>query len=196
MKHSLITMTVEPLELLIRGAVVYLFVIVLIRLSGKRQLSQMAATEFVAILLISNAVQNSMNGGDNSLIAGLILAVVLVLLSWGISWINFRSKKLRAIFEGTPRLLIRHGQVIPESLKHELISENELRTILRKQGVHHVAEVKAAILESDGTLTIERWVDAAESATKAEKAKALREEEMKKGKKTRGAEADEDLLNG
>src|SRR3954452_106505 len=92
-----------PIEnLVLRGTVVYLAVIVLLRLAGKRQLGQMGATEFVAILLISNAVQNAMNGGDNSLAGGLLLALVLIAMSWGISWSTYRSRRARALFEGRP----------------------------------------------------------------------------------------------
>lgn len=158
-------MTVHPVELIIRAVAVYLFVVILIRLSGKRQLGQMSATEFVAVLLISNAVQNSMNGGDNSLVAGLILAVVLMLVSWSIAWVNFRSRKLSAVFEGTPRILVRHGQPITENLRRELISLNELRTMVRKQGILHLKNVKLAILESDGTLTVEHNIDEPEHTT-------------------------------
>ena len=151
---DLFHLTVGPLELILRAVVVYLFVIILLRISGKRQLGQMSATEFVAILLISNAVQNSMNGGDNSLGAGLILATALVAVSWLIAWFNFRSIKLRSIFEGTPRLIIHHGAIVKNNLQRELISEGELHVLLRKQGIHRIADVKTGILESDGTLTL------------------------------------------
>src|SRR3954471_22910725 len=92
-------------NLIVRAIVVYLAVLILLRISGKRQLGQMGATEFVAILLISNAVQNSMNGGDNSLTGGLILATVLVGLSALISYLTYRSRFFSTIFEGTPTLL-------------------------------------------------------------------------------------------
>src|SRR5476649_1603564 len=89
-------------SLVIRAVVVYVAVLVLLRISGKRQLGQMGATEFVAILLISNAVQNSMNGGDNSLSGGLLLAAVLVGLSTLISYLTCKHHFFSAIFEGTP----------------------------------------------------------------------------------------------
>ena len=100
---------VAPGNLALRAVVVFLAVLVLLRLSGKRQLGQMGATEFVAILLISNAVQNSMNGGDNSLIGGLLLATVLVALSALISFLTYRYQSFSRIFEGTPTLLIHKG---------------------------------------------------------------------------------------
>ncbi len=154
-EHDLFSFGVRPLELIARGAAVYFFVVVLVRLSGKRQLGQMSATEFVAVLLISSAVQNSMNGGDNSLVGGLLLATGLVVMSWLVAWLNYRSKPLRMVFEGTPRLLIHRGKPVAENLRKELISINELRTLLRKQGIHRFEDVRTAILESDGSLTID-----------------------------------------
>ena len=138
----------------IRAVIVYLVVLVLLRIGGKRQLGQMGATEFVAVLLISNAVQNSMNGGDNSLIGGLWLAAILILLSVLISYATYRSSFFSAIFEGTPRLLIHNGQVLKKNLMKERLSEREFHVLLRHQGFHKVEDVECAILESDGTLSV------------------------------------------
>lgn len=143
-----------PLNLVIRALVVYLAVLIMLRVSGKRQLGQMGATEFVAILLISNAVQNSMNGGDNSLSGGLLLALVLVGLSSLISYLTYRSRFFSAVFEGTPTLLIHKGKIIPKHLARERMTESELRTLLRKQGLHDLLEIDTAILEADGTLSV------------------------------------------
>src|ERR1700754_3599917 len=105
MWNDLAHLSVAPLDLVIRAAVVYIAVLVLLRIGGKRQLGQMGATEFVALLLISNAVQNSMNGGDNSLVGGLLLAAVLIALSTLISYLTFKSKFFTMIFEGTPTVV-------------------------------------------------------------------------------------------
>ena len=152
---------VPALNLAVRAVVVFLAVLILLRLSGKRQVGQMGATELVALLLISNAVQNSMNGGDNSLIGGLLLAVVLILMTIGISFLTYRSRTFAALFEGTPRLVIHDGRVIEKALSKERMCETELRTLLRKQGVHHFKDVKSAVLESDGTLSLIRFSDLA-----------------------------------
>ncbi|MGZ3743920.1 MAG: DUF421 domain-containing protein [Pseudobdellovibrionaceae bacterium] len=145
---------ISPVNLIIRGFVVYLAVLILLRISGKTQLGQMGATEFVAILLISNAVQNSMNGGDNSLIGGLLLALVLVSLSSLISYLTYKSRFFSAIFEGTPTILVHKGKIIPQNLAKEQMNEGELKTLLRKQGLHSISEINAAILEADGTLSV------------------------------------------
>jgi uncharacterized membrane protein YcaP (DUF421 family) len=154
MWNSLMHFDVAPLNLLIRAVAVYLSVLILLRISGKKQMGQMGATEFVAILLISNAVQNSMNGGDNSLSGGLLLAAVLIALSALISYLTYRSKFFTSVFEGTPTLMIHNGKMISPALKREQLSDDDLRTLLRKQGVQRLHFVKTAILESDGKLTI------------------------------------------
>src|SRR3954467_927074 len=115
MAADLFRFDISALDLVIRASVVYIFVLLLLRLAGKKQMGQMSPTEFVAILLISNAVQNSMNGGDNSLVGGLILAAALIFTSWLISLLTFHSRTWATIFEGTPTLLIHKGQVIEKN---------------------------------------------------------------------------------
>ena len=151
---SLFHTSIPPLEFIIRALAVYLFVLLLLRIGGKRQLAQMSPTEFVAVLLISNAVQNSMNGGDNSLSGGFILAVVLIAASTLISYLTFRSKKFRHVFEGVPTILIHCGKLIEKNLKSERITRDELASMLRRQNVHHLEVIQEAILEPDGGLTI------------------------------------------
>lgn len=131
--------------------------LLLVRISGKRQIGQMGVSEFVAILLISNAVQNSMNGGDNSLVGGLLLAAVLIFLSWGISVLSYRSKKIQKIFEGSPILLVHKGKVILRNLESEYLRQSELTSLLRKQGIHNLLEIETAVLEADGTLSVTKY---------------------------------------
>jgi uncharacterized membrane protein YcaP (DUF421 family) len=154
MIQSMTHMSVPWLEFVIRAGGVYVFILLLLRLSGKRQLGQMSTTEFVALLLISNAVQNAMNAGDNSLTGGFILATVLVFLSWLGSVLTFKSKICGKILEGTPTLLIHQGKIISKNLAQELLTPTDLKILLRKQGVHSFAEVASGVLESDGSLSI------------------------------------------
>ena len=153
---DLFALSVGPWDLVLRGFIVYIVIVVLLRISGKRQMGQMGATEFVAILLISNAVQNSMNGGDNSLVGGIILAIVLIATSALISFLTYKSRFFSSVFEGTPTLLVQKGQLIPKNLASELMRESELKALLRKQGIRDVHEIETAILEADGTLSITR----------------------------------------
>lgn len=159
MWSNLTQLSIPGWNLVFRAAIVYLSVLLLLRISGKRQLGQMGATEFVAILLISNAVQNAMNGGDNSLVGGLILALVLVFLSWLISVLTFRSKKMQTLFEGTPSLLIHRGEPVLKNMMKERITRGELVVLLRKQGIHQFNEVHTAILEADGVLSVTKTTD-------------------------------------
>jgi uncharacterized membrane protein YcaP (DUF421 family) len=139
---------------ILRGAVVYLAVLLLLRIGGKRQIGQMGTGEFVAILLISNAVQNAMNGGDNSITGGLILSTVIILLSMGIAYLTYRSKRWESWIQGRPRLLIHQGVVLQENLDKELMNTHELITILRRQGIHNLDEIQEAVLESNGSVSL------------------------------------------
>ncbi len=154
MWQNLVQMDLPVLNLIIRAIAVYLSLVLLLRLSGKRQLGQMNATEFVTVLLISNAVQNSMNGGDNSLLGGIVLATVLISLSSLITYLTYRSKSFRKFFEGVPTLLIHKGMIIEKNLTKERLSESELKVLLRKQGVHDIQDISTAVLEADGSLSI------------------------------------------
>ena len=146
-------------QFVFRGAIVYLAVLFLLRIGGKRQIGQMGAAEFVSILLISNAVQNSMNGGDNSITAGLILATVLVVLSEVVAYLSFKSKKVEQLIQGRPTLLIHKGRILHEKMDQGLLNMHDLKTLLRRQGIHDVAEVYEAILESNGSLSITKCSD-------------------------------------
>src|SRR5262249_31083004 len=92
-------------ELVVRGCVVYVFMLILLRVTGKRQVGQLAPFDLVLLLVLSNAVQNSMNAGDNSLVGGLISASTLVLLNYVIGIATFRSKKIEGLIEGRPQIL-------------------------------------------------------------------------------------------
>jgi len=143
-------------SLVIRGIIVFCAVLALLRTAGKRAIANMGMAEFVALLLISNAVQNAMNGGDNSLIGGILLAAVIMVLSRAFQYATFRSRKLERIVQGRPTLLIHHGKILHDRLKRELLNVRELRTILRKQGIHDLCDVAEAVLESDGYVSVTR----------------------------------------
>ena len=141
---------------LLRASAVYLAVLILLRIAGKRQVGQMGIGEFVGLLLISNSVQNAMNGGDNSLTGGFILAATLVAWGAGVSYLTYRSKRLENLVNGRPTLLIHNGRPLHPNLEKELLTLHEIRARLRHQGVHSIDEVAEAVLESDGYLSIIR----------------------------------------
>src|SRR5580765_2370836 len=92
-------------QLVVRAGVVYGFLLVVVRLAGKRQLGQLAPFDLVLILVLSNAVQNSINAGDNSLVGGLISAATLVALNYGVGYATFRNKRIEALVEGRPQVI-------------------------------------------------------------------------------------------
>src|SRR6266478_9472013 len=119
-------------ELTARAVLVYLFLLVLLRLTGKRQVGQLAPFDLVLLLILSNAVQNAMNGGDNSVIGGMISAVTLVGVNWVVGVITYKSKAAERLIEGTPELLIHNGKLSSGSLARAQLTHNELMSALRE----------------------------------------------------------------
>ena len=141
-------------ELVVRCIVVYAFLIALLRFSGKRQLGQLAPFDLVLLLVLSNSVQNSMNAGDNSLVGGLISAGVLVGLNYLVSKATYHSKKLEAIVEGRPQVLIHNGRIFEEVMKKAQLTHHELNAALRDAGCACAAEAHMAILENTGAISV------------------------------------------
>jgi uncharacterized membrane protein YcaP (DUF421 family) len=153
-EHALWTTAIHPLEFVLRAAVVYVFLLILLRCTGKRQVGQMAPFDLVLLLVLSNAVQNSMNGGDNSVTGGLILAVALVGLNWCVAWITYRSKRLEALIEGRPVLLIHNGHVDIKALNQVRMTRHELEAALRAEGCCGPEAVRFAVLENNGRVSV------------------------------------------
>jgi uncharacterized membrane protein YcaP (DUF421 family) len=141
-------------ELIVRGVVVYGFLLVLLRLTGKRQVGQLAPFDLVLLLVLSNAVQNSMNAGDNSLVGGLISATTLVALNYLVGLATYRSKRLEAIVEGRPQVLIHDGKLFEEVMAGAKLTHHELQAALRQAGCTCVEEVRSAILENNGAISV------------------------------------------
>jgi len=141
-------------EFIIRSIIVYMFLIVLLRLTGKRQVGQLAPFDLVLLLVLSNAVQNSMNGGDNSVTAGLISAGTLVAMNWGIGYLTFRNKKLEGLVEGRPQVLVHNGKLFEEILQKERLTHHELNAALRDAGCSCVEDVHVAVLENNGAISV------------------------------------------
>lgn len=138
----------------LRAGVVYIMVLVLLRVSGKRQLGQMTPFDLVLLLLISNAVQNAMNGGDNSITAGALLAGTLIGADLLVSWLTRRSRKVENLVEGKAELLVHNGHVCDDALRKADLTPHDLMAALREHDCASVAEVHAAILETDGRISV------------------------------------------
>ena len=122
-------------EFIVRGLVVYFFLIFLLRATGKRQIGQMSPFDLVLLLVLSNAVQNSMNGGDNSILAGIILAATLVGANWITGRITLHSKHVSQLLKGEPRVLIHNGVVNQKALDEEQVSREDLMVAIRRAGL-------------------------------------------------------------
>ena len=141
-------------ELVLRTAVVYITVLGLLRLAGKRELGQMTPADLVVILIIANAVQNSMNGGDVSLIGGLVSAATLVGGNLLVGRFGRYLPIIGRLIVEEPTLLVQDGKPIVENLKHEHVDVAEVEMAAREHGISDLDEVAAAVLEIDGSISI------------------------------------------
>lgn len=141
-------------EFALRAVLVYGFLLVILRLTGKRQVGQLSPFDLVLLLILSNAVQNSMNGGDNTVAAGFILAGTLVGLNSLVSWLTYRSKKVQRFVEGNPLVLVHNGKAVQSVLESEEVTQHELMAALRAAGLSSLEEVHVAILETNGHISV------------------------------------------
>jgi uncharacterized membrane protein YcaP (DUF421 family) len=141
-------------ELIVRGAIVYVFLIVMLRVTGKRQVGQLAPFDLVLLLVLSNAVQNSMNGGDNSLVGGLLSAATLVMLNYFVGWLTNRSRKMEALIEGRPQVLVHDGKLFEDVMENAKLTHHELNSALRHSGCLTIEEVRLAVLENNGGISV------------------------------------------
>ena len=142
--------------LILRAVVVYVFLMIALRMAGRRETGQMTSFDLVLLLILSNAVQNSINAGDNSLTGGLISAVTLLGLNFAVAWAAYRWRGFERLVEGRPVRIITDGKVHMKALAHERITLEQLRSALRKQGIDGITQCKQAVLEPDGTLSAVR----------------------------------------
>ena len=147
-------MTNGILEIIARSAVIYLFVLLGLRVLGKRHIAQLTILDFVLILLISNVVQNAMVGNDSSLAGGIVAAAALLALNYVLTFLLQRFGKVEKLFEGTPTLLVHNGRSIREHLAQEKITEEELERVIREHGIQSISEVKNVVMELDGTISV------------------------------------------
>ena len=143
--------------------IVYGFLLILLRVTGKRQVGQLAPFDLVLLLVLSNAVQNAMNGGDNSVQAGIISAITLVGLNYLIGYATYRSKRLEALIEGRPQLLIHNGKLYRDVMEQQRLTQHELDAALRRQGVADIAHVRIAMIENNGEITVQVISESANS---------------------------------
>lgn len=144
----------EALEIVARVTLIYVACMVLLRVSGRREMSELSPMDLLAMLLLSETVSPALTGGAESVPAGLIAAGMLMLLTVLTSWLVFRSHRAERLVQGSAVVLIDRGRVKPEVLRKFRISSDDLENVLHQHGLLHVREVHRAYVESDGEITI------------------------------------------
>ena len=150
----MLTLAIPAWQVVVRTALVYLAVYIGLRLTGKRELGQMTVFDLVVILLIANAVQNAMVGPDTSVTGGIIAAFVLLAINAVVSRLRLRGRAWGRLLEGTPTVLIHNGDFVSPNLEKEGIERDQLEMAMREHGVDSVRDVKLAVLEVDGSISI------------------------------------------
>lgn len=140
------------IEKIARPVIVYAFLVVSLRLAGKRELAQLNPFDLVVLLTLSNTVQNAIIGDDNSVTGGIIGATALLAVNALVVRFLYKHRKLDELVEGSPDVLIEDGKVRTRNLRRELITVNQVEVAARRQGFDSLADVQQCILEPGGTL--------------------------------------------
>ena len=161
--NDLVDLGISPGEKVLRSVLVFAFLVVALRLGGKRELAQINVLDLAVLLLVSNALQNAMIGNDNSLLGGVLGASVLFAANFAFVHLTYRSARARRVLEGEPRVLLEHGRVIERALRREAITQAELLSVVRERGFTSFSEVDLVALETNGHISVmgrevaDRW---------------------------------------
>lgn len=151
---NLFTLSMPWWEFILRAVVVYVVVLGMMRLGGKRAMGQITPFDVLLIVLLGNAVQNALLGPDTSLGGGLLLAATLIAINYAMSWVVTRSRRLERMIEGEPVLIARNGKLLDSVLRRELVTRLDFDAAMRQQGCRGINEVELALLETNGHITI------------------------------------------
>ncbi len=138
----------------LRAVAIYVLVMVLVRVSGKRAVGQFTPFDLVMLILIGNAVQNGINGGDNSLTGAVVMASTLIALNYAVAYTTSRSRRAEMLVEGVPVVLARDGKVFRSVLRAQLISDADFHKALREHDMVDVSDVALALLETNGSISV------------------------------------------
>ena len=174
MMQSMFHLHLPLLEKILRPMIVYVFLILFLRLFGKRELAQLNPFDLVVLLSLSNTVQNAIIGDDNSVTGGIIGALSLLTINWVLMRFLFRFPKVNGALEGTETVLIQHGKVDVQAMKSETLTEVELLSVLHKQGLDSFGQVERCVLEPNGTFYVEPIKPSDEDKQRADVLEAVR----------------------
>jgi uncharacterized membrane protein YcaP (DUF421 family) len=152
--QNLLVPGISIVEKVVRSILVFAFLVIGLRIFGRRELAQLNTSDLVVLLLLSNTVQNAIIGNDNSLVGGLVGAVVLLSLDAGLNRLFYGNTRLARWFEGNQIYLIRNGMLMRAQLKRLALNQDDLQRAIHKQGLSSISEVQDCILEADGDITI------------------------------------------
>jgi len=156
MISDLFTLPIPVIEKIIRPILVYVFLVLLLRVFGKRELAQLNPFDLVVLLSLANTVQNAIIGDDNSVGGGFIGAASLMVTNYLVIRFLFKHRRLDQILEGRPSVLIRDGCICKDELARELITVHELQTVVRRQGFAGIHEIDKCVLEPGGAFVLTR----------------------------------------
>jgi uncharacterized membrane protein YcaP (DUF421 family) len=142
-------------EFVVRATVIYLFLLVMVRVSGKRTVGQFTPFDLLVVMLLSEGVSNSLSGGDMSLLGGLLVAATLIAINLMVAFATARSQKVQELVEGRPVLIGRDGEVFRERLQEQHVSITDFNQALREADCELV-NMRCAFLEIDGKITIQQ----------------------------------------
>ncbi|MEX2541152.1 MAG: YetF domain-containing protein [Trueperaceae bacterium] len=142
------------LEIIVRGSLVYLALFVILRFGIRRQVGEMGITDLLVVVLIADAAQNAMGHDYGSVADGLILVLVIAFWAFAIDWLGFHVPAFATLARPKPKTLVFRGRTLPRNMARELITEDELDTMLREQGVEDIRDVREARMEPDGRLSV------------------------------------------
>jgi uncharacterized membrane protein YcaP (DUF421 family) len=141
------------MDIVLRAAIVFLFLLVLTRVIGRRELSSLQPFDLILIIILGDAVQQGLTQDDYSLTGAFLAIGTIALLQVFVSWIGFRFPGARPVIEGTPIVVVQDGDVLERNAKRERLTVDEIREAARLQGIGHLSEVKWAVLETNGQIT-------------------------------------------
>lgn len=151
---SLFSMTVDPVELVLRGTVMYWFLFLLLRFVLRRDIGSIGIADVLLLVVIADAAQNAMSGGYESITDGMILVATIAAWNWGLDRLAYRFPPVRRLLEAKPLELVRDGKLMRRNLRKEYITPDEIMAKLREHGIEKLDAVKVATMESDGEITV------------------------------------------
>lgn len=141
------------MSIVVHSVIVFVLLWVTFRVTGKRELSQLSAFDFILLIVLGDLVAEGVLGEDTSLTGAAIAVSTFALLTVLLSWVSFRMPQARGVFEGLPTVLMRRGKVLDEALKLERVNVEDLREAARREGFQHLEEIEWAVLEPDGAFS-------------------------------------------